>query len=158
MIYYPNGALGKGRTVPDLATKEALFKYHKLLSKVFMFAVMPYAMLLGLSGNLSALNLSPAILIAAIMILGQYNLIRNLPKHDKKLTVNEAMDKGAKIFPNWYYWVLGVSSVFCILLALSFPIVLNKTFIEVIEIVLGLSGFGLLGLLLSIKLYHQKNK
>ncbi len=156
VIYYPNGAMGKGRVVPDLATKDKLYKFHKRLFKALLFVALPYAWLVGMSGVFTVVSFSPIILMAALMSLRQYWLIHKLPKHQLKLGMSEAMGKGAQALPNWYYWVLGVTSVVTMLFGLFTPYLINKTYHEAITLVIGFSCFGLLGLFLSIKIYKLK--
>lgn len=156
-VYYPNGAMGKGRLVSSNEQKEKLFKYHKRLYKVLIFVGLPYGWLLGMSGVFTVATVAPIVVLAALMFLRQYWLVRKLPKHDLKLGFNEAIGKGSKALPNWYYWVLGVLSGIGIVFALTLPYQLNKTYMELIGLIIGFFSVSLLGLGLSIKMYRAKN-
>jgi hypothetical protein len=156
-VYYPNGAMGKGRLISSKEEKEKIFKFHKRLYKVLMFVGLPYGWLLGLSGIFTVSTIAPIIVLAGLMFLRQYWLIRKLPKHELKLGFNEAIGKGSKALPNWYYWVFGLLSVIGIIFALTLPYQLGKTYVELIELVIGFGSFSLLGLGLSIKMYLAKN-
>jgi hypothetical protein len=86
-VYYPNGAMGKGRLISSKEEKEKIFKFHKRLYKVLMFVGLPYGWLLGLSGIFTVSTIAPIIVLAGLMFLRQYWLIRKLPKHELKLGI-----------------------------------------------------------------------
>lgn len=157
-VYYPNGAMGKGRLVSTREDKDKLFRFHKRLHKTLLFIVLPYSWLLGMSGVFTVGSMAPIVVLAALMFIRQYWLIRKLPKHDLKLGFNEAIGKGSKALPNWYYWVLGVLSVIGLVFSLTLPLQLGKPYMEVVEIVAGLGCVSLLSLCLCLKMYGAKNK
>jgi len=156
-VYYPNGVIGKGRLVTNDEEKEKLFRYHKRLYKVLMFVGIPYGWLLGLSGVYTVGTIAPIAILAALMFLHQYRLIRELPKHEMRLGLNEAIAKSSNALPNWYYWLFGTLSVVGLFLAVTLPFQLEKTYKELLVPVIGFGSFGLLGLSLSIKFYRAKN-
>ena len=114
IIYYPYGAIGKGRTIPDLVTKEKLFKFHKRLNQFFFCIFLPYSFFLSMLNVNTFENISPAIFIIALMSLRQYWLIRKFPKHKLKLGIKEAMREGAQLIPNWCNFLAGSLSILLI--------------------------------------------
>lgn len=158
LLYYPNGVMSTARVVPDEETKEKLFKFQKRLYKSIFFFVIPYAFLVGLSGQLNLVLLSPFLVYFAFIILRQHFNVRSLARHDEKMSLKEAVSKGSMALPNWYYWVTGVLSVVGIALGVSFPFVIGGPFRETLFISLVLCSIGLLVLALSVKMYKLKNR
>ena len=155
-IYYPNGAMGKGRLVSDQALKDKLYKHHKLLMKTVMFIVLPYSWLIGLSGEFTLTTVSPILVLASAMYIKQHLMIRNLPKHNLKLGFKEAMVNGSKALPGWYPWLLGSISTICLMFSLSLPFLTNKKYADHIDIVIGLSLFSLALMMAAIKIHRGK--
>ena len=157
LIFYPNGAMGKGVVVPDEETRIKLHNFQKRTYKLVFFAVLPYSSIIGLGNPFSLTAFSPIILLVLYILYQQYSLTRGLKKHELRLGFGEAAQRGAKTLPNWYYWSFGILSILMITIGLTTPLLFKKTLYDVIFIVVGFCSFGLLGLGLSIKMYKLKN-
>ena len=157
LIFYPNGAMGKGVVVPDEETRIRLHNFQKRIYKLIFFAVIPYSVIIGLGNPFSLTAFSPIILLVLYILYKQYSLTRSLQKHELRLGFGEAVRRGAKTLPNWYYWLFGILSVSMITIGLTTPFLFHKNLYDVAFVVLGFSSFGLLGLGLSLKMYKLRN-
>ncbi len=157
LIFYPNGAMGKGVVVPDEEKRIELHNFQKRIYKLVLFAVIPYSSIIGLGNPFSLAAFSPIILLVLYILYKQHSLTRGLKKHTLRLGFGEAAQRGAKSLPNWYYWLFGILSVSMITIGVTTPLLFHKTLYDVVFIVVGFCSFGLLGLGLSIKMYQLKN-
>lgn len=154
-LYYPNGSFSKGRLVTDSLYKEKLFKFQQ---RIYMF-LLPVGLLYGLSLDLDNLNLSslyPIIIVLAPIYLRQYFLIKNLPKSNIKLKPKEAITTAANGLPKYYFYLFHFSSTGLIIIGLSTPFLFNKTYSEVSDLTLMLTGTGLFFLATGIILQRLK--
>jgi hypothetical protein len=156
VIYYPNGALGKGRLVPDEATREALFNMQKQMLQVLFLVVLPYIWIIGIAGAYTLGAFSPVLLVAGYYLYRQHKLTRHLKKHHLRLGFKEAATRGSKVLPDAYYKIMMVFSVLVIILALSLPMMMGVPFEQLFWPVIGISAFGLFGLVLAVKMYQLK--
>ncbi len=116
VLFYANGAISKGRVVPDNETRAKLFKFQKRNYKIAFFFGIPYGWLLGLSGIFTAASLLPLVLMMVYILYKQYTLTRGLKKHDLELGFGEVAEKGSQTVPNWIYWFVGVTSTLLIIM------------------------------------------
>ncbi len=156
-IFYPNGAIGKGVLVPDEETRIKLHDSHKWMYKLAFFGVVPYSIVMGLGGLTFSIGLIPPLILVIYFLYKQHTLIRGLKKHELRLGLGEALQRGAKTLPDWYYWSFGILSALMIVMGLVMPFTLKKSLMEIIYVVLGISALGLLGVALSIKMYRLKH-
>ena len=156
ILFYPSGIIGKGRVVPSDDAKNDIIKCQKYLLKLTLFIGLPYAWIVGMSGVFSIVSICPLVLLALYVYYKQRQCIANLEVHDSKLSLKEASSKGAKALPDWYYWFLGISSIGMAIISLLLPILCDAPYIDFIYPIIGLFSFGVLGLLLSVKLYELK--
>ncbi|WP_126457086.1 hypothetical protein [Sulfuriflexus mobilis] len=152
-LYFPNGILGKGRLVEDPVRKEKLFKFHKRLNKYFLPLCILYGLLLGLSGGVSLNGFMPIIIIGLVVIMRQQILIRGLPVKNEKLSAKEAMTSTSKaLHPAWVP-VMFVAGIIGILLSLSIPFFFEKSFNELLGLVVITLTLGIVSLGISLYLY-----
>ncbi len=157
IVFYPNGAIGKGVLVPDEETRIKLHEFHKWTYKVAFFGAIPYSIAMGLGVLTFPTGFLPPLILIIYVLYKQHTMIRGLERHELRLGVGEALGRGAKILPNWYYWSFGILSVLMIAMGPAMPFMLKKPLMEMIFVVLGISAFGLLGLALAIKMYGLKH-
>ncbi len=154
-LYYPNGILSKGRLVIDPEYKDKLFKFQK---RMYMF-ILPLGILYGLALDLSNLALSDFYLLGILLspvYLRQYFLVKKLPKSNIKLKAKEAFSTASKGFSNYYFYFMYFSSIFLIAMGLSTPLLFNKTYSEVMDLTIMLTGSGLFFLVMSLILHKLK--
>ncbi len=155
-LYYPNGILSKGHIVTDPSYKEKLFKFQK---RMYMFLI-PFSILYGLSldlENLELASLYPLVIIMMPVYLRQYFLVRKLPKSEVKLKFKEGIETASKKLPKSYFYFLYISAAVLIALGLSTPLLFDKPYSEVKDLVLMLSGMGLFFFVVTIFLQKLKN-
>ena len=153
--------MGKGRVVPDEATKLKLFKFHKNVFKASMFLVVPYTVFWGLLCGVTlefllAVSL-PVIVLTLLVFIRQHCLVRHLAKHAEKLSFKESLSKSAAALPDCYYWLLALASLLVIAFAIYMPYGFNKPYAELQYSVTGFSSFGLLLFSLSLQMYRAKH-
>ena len=155
-IYFPNGVLGKGRVIEDPILKEKVFKFHKRLNKYLVPFAVFYGILMGLGGGASLNAISPLIIIAAFVFLRQRFLIKDLPKHNVKLTVKEASTSTSKAMHPAVLVFMMLNGAMCIVLSLLLPSLFGKPINEIQSLVLIIFMLGVVSLAISIYLYKLK--
>ncbi len=155
-IYFPNGVLGKGRVIEDPILKEKVFKFHKRLHKYLVPFAVFYGILMGFGGGASLNAISPLIIIAAFVFLRQRFLIKDLPKHNVKLTVKEASTSTSKAMHPAVLVFMMLNGAMCIVLSLLLPSLFGKPINEIQSLVLIIFMLGVVLLAISIYLYKVK--
>ena len=148
-LYYPNGAFGKGRIVNDIETKKKLFKFHKNL---YMFGL-PIGALLGFSFVGDFTEVSNRFILGVFLLgifLLQYLKVKNLAISNHKLKFKEAASVGLQGLPKWYHKLLYTFSGLAIVLGMSMPIIFNKSYNEIMPIILISLGIGVLAFVIAV--------
>jgi hypothetical protein len=109
-VFYPWGALGKGRVLPDEATK----------TKLRTFVIRYYQIMLPVGILLGIFRLwLPAILILTVLTLGFYlyvNLLtKDCPICTEKLTLKESYKNSANSHNTLMLWLLLLVSLFFVI-------------------------------------------
>lgn len=154
-IYYPNGVLGKGRIVQDEAKELVLRNFNKRTYKYFTPVCMIYGAVLGWSG-VSLWDLLIIVSCFLLLIGRQRYLIYGLPVYDQRLTVKEAMSKGANTFNFGFIKFSMAISVLMIIVAFTLPFLFGKSFSDIALLVLLLIALALLNLILYGYFYRLK--
>jgi magnesium-transporting ATPase (P-type) len=157
LVYYPNGNFGKGRVIPDETTKNKLLNFQKSVYKSALFVVLPYSWMLGLIHHISLAGISPLLILGVAIFIRQYFLVKGLAVHNSKLAFSETAQRGSKILPNWYYWVLALLSIGLMIISVWLPLSSNKPISEFIYLSLAIFSMGLLGIGMAVKMYKLRN-
>ncbi len=156
-IFYPNGAIGKGRVVPDDETRRRLHRQQKNLYKLALFTGVPYGMILGNLGIFTLTSLSPMLLLVIYFLYKQQAMVRGLEKHSLRLGFKEAAHKGLQALPNWYFWMLGSCAILLALLGFYLPVSADKSLSDTMPTVAAIAGFGVMILVMAVALYKLKH-
>jgi len=154
-LYYPDGILSKGRIVVDKDYKEKLFRFQK---RMYMY-LFPLGIFYGLGLGVDIFNIYhivPVIGLLSLVYIRQYYLIKDLPKSDVKLKYKEATAIALKGLPKFYFYLLYILSGCMIVMGLCAPVIFNKPYSELINIILILFGTGVVGLILGVFLQKFK--
>ncbi len=148
-VFYPWGVLGKGRVLPDEATK---LKLRKIVIRYYQI-LLPVAVLLGI------LRLwLPAVLALTLLTLGFYlyvNLItKDCPICTEKLTLKESYRNSAKSHNTIMLWLFLLVSLLFVLGGI-WLFLKGRLFIGLGSVVL----FGLCSavIILMLKVKHKKS-
>jgi len=147
-LYYPNGILSKGRIVLDIKYKEKLFNFQKY---IYMLGI-PLGVIYGLSidfDRITIYTLFPPLVFIVVFYSIQYLLIKNLEVSNVKLKYKEATSKAMQGLPSWYCYLLYSSSLLIIIIGLSIPLIFNKTYSEVLNLILLTVGMGVVGMVVG---------
>src|SRR5260221_1103146 len=155
-IYYPNGVIGKGRIVRDSTRRQKLFNHHKRICKYGIPLVTLYGAVLGASGGFTKGHLIFIVVVMVLLFARQRHLIAGLPIYSEKPTVTEFAERRAKVFHPLLLLFLGVSSLILIVGGAAMPILLRTSFEKILFPMIGLIGFGVVGLALSAYLYKAR--
>ncbi len=154
-VYYPLGVLGKGRIIQTESQEFALRNFNKRTIKYLT----PFCMLYGAVCGVSGFSQGDLIFIVCglLLCLGrQLYLIHGLPVYDHRLTMNEAMSKGARIFhPAFIVFAIAVS-VLLIITAFFLPFVFDKPFEDVALLFSLLVALALFNLIIYGYIYKIK--
>ena len=155
-IYFPNGVIGKGRIVRDPTRRQKLFNYHKRIIKYGLPLMILYGLVVGASGGITKGHLIFIVVAGGLLFARQRYLIAGLPVYSERLTVTEVTARGAKIFHPLLLFLLGGCSLILIAGGAAMPILLRVPFDKIAFPMIGLIGFGVLGLSLSVYLYKAR--
>jgi len=155
-VYFPNGVIGKGRIVRDPTRRQKLFNYHKRIIKYGLPLMILYGLVVGATGGITKGHLIFIVVVGGLLFARQRYLIAGLPVYSERLTVTEVTARGAKIFHPLLLFLLGGCSLILIVGGAAIPILLSIPFDKIAFPIIGLIGFGVLGLSLSVYLYKAR--
>ena len=157
IIYYPNGALGKGRLVTDPAQKTKLFNYSKRLFKYLFPLGIIYGMGAGFSYGVSLESIIPIIVIYFVAFIRQRFLIKNLAIHNEKLTIKEGVATVSQAYHPVFLASSVINGVLLVCLAFALPSILNKSISEILSLVIFVFMVGVVSIGFGAYFFRAKN-
>lgn len=156
-IYYPNGAMGKGRRITSQEEKDRVFESHRKTIKTLMLTGIIAGWLLGLSG-IPPIPTAIVFTLLVFIALNHWRKYRHLPYAAERLGVREAAIKGSTALPKWYPHLVGILGLGSFCFAFYLPSALNRPIHELKGLIAMMVGVGLLGIVIGLITFRLQKK